>query len=242
MRLIVNADDLGSSPKVNDAIFSLMQRGITRSASILANGGAADEAIERARTYPQCSFGVHLNVTDGSPLSALERNSPLLDSEGKFRRDAAWALASRSAIRKAIFHEWCAQIEYLQKSGVQLSHVDSHHHLHTNPWLFGILKKVQRKSGLRRVRIALNLRGSADWRKRLWGKLLRMDGTKTTRYFGSLTDYRGWAATGRAETDSMAEIMIHPGLNKYAEETDMLLSDWWDDHIRTNPIISYREL
>ena len=55
--LIVNADDLGATVPVNDAIFSLMDRGLVTSATILANGVAFRDAAARLKNYPAAHSG-----------------------------------------------------------------------------------------------------------------------------------------------------------------------------------------
>ncbi|MGQ9919950.1 MAG: ChbG/HpnK family deacetylase, partial [Desulfobacca sp.] len=45
MRLIVNADDLGLSPEVNEGIFALMSRRQLTSATILANAPSWEAAV-----------------------------------------------------------------------------------------------------------------------------------------------------------------------------------------------------
>ena len=38
------------------------------------------------------------------------------------------------------------------------------------------------------------------------------------------------------------ELMVHPGLPAYSEETELLHSDWWHSRICENSLISYEEL
>src|SRR5947208_8992213 len=52
-RLIVNADDFGRSHSINQAVVRAHREGILTTASLMVNGGAADEAIELARQNPQ---------------------------------------------------------------------------------------------------------------------------------------------------------------------------------------------
>ena len=77
-RLIVNADDLGASDVVNDAIFREIEKGRVTSSTFLANGPGVDKAAKAAKQFPHVSFGVHLNLTEYYPLSgdpALDRKS-----------------------------------------------------------------------------------------------------------------------------------------------------------------------
>jgi chitin disaccharide deacetylase len=81
MQVIVNADDLGMSREVNEAIFDLMARGRVTSASLLANAPATEEAIRTIPKFPQCSFGAHLNITEYEPLCRAADLLGLLDGE-----------------------------------------------------------------------------------------------------------------------------------------------------------------
>lgn len=247
MRLIVNADDLGSSPKVNDAIFKLMASGAVRSASVLVNGRAFEDAMSRMREFPACSLGVHLNVTDGAPIGPADGLGPLLDENGRFVMDAIRAHAMRTSVRRAVFAEWARQIQRIKDAGGKVTHIDSHNEVHTNPWLFGVLKQVQKKFGISRVRIARTLPGTSGGfasraAKSLWKSLLRLDGTRTTDFFASLSDYKERSEARTLQGSYTVELMVHPGLEKYRPETNLLSSDWWADQARTHALITYDEL
>ena len=107
--LIVNADDLGYSSEVNQAIFQWMERGRLSSASLLANGPCIEEALGRLSEFPRCSFGVHLNLEEFSPLRPDPALSPLMDGAGRLTRRLRATRRTPSLLR-AIYAEWCAQI------------------------------------------------------------------------------------------------------------------------------------
>ncbi|MGH8658890.1 MAG: ChbG/HpnK family deacetylase [Gammaproteobacteria bacterium] len=44
MKIIINADNLGLSEPVNDAIFAMMRAGRVTSATLVANGAAVEDA------------------------------------------------------------------------------------------------------------------------------------------------------------------------------------------------------
>src|SRR5689334_5067515 len=99
LRVILHADDLGISYEVNDAIFDLMQHNMITSASILANGPAFEDAARRSRLFPNCSFGIHLNLTQFGPLSSRQGLQSFLNQNGQFtkRRSVfATGVAARS--------------------------------------------------------------------------------------------------------------------------------------------------
>src|SRR5690349_11238443 len=67
--VIINADDLGMSERVNEAIFDLMAQGRVTSATVMANGPAFRHAISGISRFPACSFGAHLNLTEFAPVT-----------------------------------------------------------------------------------------------------------------------------------------------------------------------------
>jgi predicted glycoside hydrolase/deacetylase ChbG (UPF0249 family) len=250
MRLILNADDLGYSLDVNEAVFELMARRKISSATLLAGGTAIDDAVRRHREFPACSFGVHLNLTDFSPLTnhTVWRRYHLVDADGAFN---AAIRSARPAVGllKAVVDEWSAQIEVLTRAGVAISHLDSHHHVHTIPWLFPALKVVQKRYGIRKVRCSLNLYSRSQkisfglaFGKYLWNLGLRkVFLTTTTDYFTHLPWLLEQLPRRTDLENKTIEVMVHPGAADAAEEQSLLDTDWTRIAPRCR-LISYRDL
>lgn len=241
MRLIVNADDLGISETVNDAIFDLIGRGLVTSASIIANGPALEGLAARCAAFPKASFGVHLNLTQFKPVTASSGLTPLLDENGNFRGPAIRNVALRPRLLAAIYSEWKAQITKLRALGICVSHIDSHHHVHTIPRLFPVLKLLQMRAGIRKVRTTKNIyadpsavSGRLLTQKRLWHWLLcRLWQSKIAQGFTSLDDFRAVAERHVLGQwlqgdfgNASVEVMVHPGNAHYAAETEKLSHDW----------------
>ena len=156
LRCIVNADDLGVSKEVNSAIFAMMERGRVTSATILANGDAFVDAVARVHEFPHCSFGVHLNATEFKPVHSDYGLQPLLNSQGLFNgkfREVKLGVKLLTALRD----EFSRQIERVAARIGSISHIDSHHHVHTVPYLFPILSSLGRKYGIPSIRLSKNL-------------------------------------------------------------------------------------
>jgi predicted glycoside hydrolase/deacetylase ChbG (UPF0249 family) len=119
MKVIVNADDLGISPAVNDAIFHLIAMGRVTSATLLANGAALTDAAKRSKSFPACSFGVHLNASEWQPLTHDTDLRPILDDSGCFAGNRLREVKITGALRAALVREWCAQVELIQAAGVR---------------------------------------------------------------------------------------------------------------------------
>jgi predicted glycoside hydrolase/deacetylase ChbG (UPF0249 family) len=232
MRIIVNADDLGMSATVNDAIFELMSAGLISSATILANGPSVRDALTRLQQFPGCSFGAHLNLTQFQPLVDGEEAATLTNGTGQLSRKIEGAPPTRALLRAA-FAEWCAQIDLLAAAGVNISHVDSHNHVHTRPQIFPVLKAIQRKYGIRRVRLAKNLYAPGQSfpaalrvKKYAYNAALRhVYRTRTTDVFTEFLTFVE-LCEGRHPSISSAELMVHPGAAYAGPEIAQLKSDW----------------
>jgi len=254
MRIIINCDDLGANATVNDRIFELMEQGRVTSATLMMNGPAIEDAVKRLANYPQCSFGVHLNVTEFAPLSAHPHLLPLLNGKGEFagnaRRDPI-NIPLTAAIRQGVYAEWCAQIERAFDLGVPVSHLDSHHHVHTRASLFGVLKAAQKKFGIRRIRLRPNVLGAVrSLRKRArvltqlpWNFSLRhvAPAAETTDGFASFTIFHQRLQAGCGWAGSI-ELMCHPGRERYAAETELLRGPWKEQLAGVARLISYNNL
>ena len=84
-RLIINADDLGADEARNAGIFEGIQAGTVTSVSILPNGPALQDALNRIHSgsFRNVSWGVHLNLSEGKPVST--GISLLLGPDGMFQ-------------------------------------------------------------------------------------------------------------------------------------------------------------
>ncbi len=232
MLVIINADDLGVNDHCNDRIFDLMEQGRITSATVMANCPGTEDALRRALQFRQCSFGVHLNATTQEPLRADPELRPLLNDRGCFTKDLHLKPMPAST-RRALFLEFCAQIDRVRAAGISISHLDSHHHVHNLPRVFPILKALQRKYGIRRVRITQNLYAPGQQlpaplklKKRLFNWALRYYyRTKTTDGFTDLRTFYQLMQRRPVQLRSV-ELMVHPGPLKYAEETALLSSPW----------------
>jgi chitin disaccharide deacetylase len=134
-RLIVNADDLGMSRGITDAILIAHRFGFVTSASLMANMPASDYAVERLATAPRLDVGVHLNICAGRPISHPSEVASLVGADGFFhkpgvmiRKLLSWRVDSRELEK-----EFGAQIRWARSRGIALTHADSHHHMHIYP-------------------------------------------------------------------------------------------------------------
>ena len=60
--LIVNADDFGQSSGINRGIIEAHEHGIVTSTSLMSRWPGAVEAAQYARTHPELSVGLHIDL------------------------------------------------------------------------------------------------------------------------------------------------------------------------------------
>ncbi len=254
LKLIINADDYGYSRQVNEAVGSLMETGVVTSATLMAGGLYFADAARRSIDFPQCSFGVHLTLTELAPLTSVDnfRCTGLLGADGRLLTDDKLRRGRPiAAVKEAVFNEWSLQVKRVLDCGVKVTHFDSHHHVHTIPWLFPTLKRLQKQFDVRKVRISLNwyydrAKRPTIWlllKKRLWNKALRhWHRTTVTDYFMPFQWFIYNMAEGKAPTSGVAELMVHPGQPHYIEETQLLRSSWRSEMPCAIDLISYHDL
>jgi len=140
MRLILNGDDFGLTSGVNQGVVRAFQGGLLTSASLMANGEAAEEAISLARANPGLDMGVHLALCDEHPLLPPSELPSILPSGGRFpsRGHVLRAIGSGSIDYGEVEAEWRAQVERVLEAGVRLSHLDSHQYVHLLPGLWKV--------------------------------------------------------------------------------------------------------
>lgn len=126
------ADDYGQHAGIDDAVRRLAAAGRLHGTSCLVNGPRWREAAAALADLPSgFATGLHLNLTDGEPLSPdLRRLWPELP---RLPRLLATALARRLPTA-AVAAEWRAQLDaFVDACGRLPDHVDGHQHVHHLP-------------------------------------------------------------------------------------------------------------
>ena len=154
-KIIINADDFGLCDGVNRAVVQAHTQGILTSATIMANMPAAPQAIELARQLPTLGVGVHLNLSEGKPVSKDPSVNCLLDTDGQFAysplRLSILSVAKRK-IRNAIATELAAQIQWVINNGLKPTHLDSHKHIHNFPAIFPVVCELAKNFRIAAIR------------------------------------------------------------------------------------------
>jgi chitin disaccharide deacetylase len=242
-RLIINADDFGLAPGVNRAIIELQQAGALSSATLMANGPFFSPAVYMAFAQPSLAVGCHVVLVDGSPCLRPAEVPSLVDprSPSSFRNTVGSFFADllRGRIREEeIEAEAVAQIRRVQSSGITVSHIDSHKHVHAFPRVLAPLLRAARQCGVRCVRNpfepwwSLKATRPAGTVRRMQVHVMRTQGrafSRLTREHDMMTadGSMGLLATGvlddsvlrsllRAMPTGTWELVCHPGYSDRA--------------------------
>lgn len=288
VRLVLHADDFGMNAGVNQGIISSFSEGLLTSTSILANAPAAKEAcaawlkldLERRsgrlaslsrRRFLQDSgsafdLGVHLNLTQGKPLTGEQYPAQLLDREGRF--PGVFSLLGRlvaggSRYRQAIRHELVSQIEFVRSRGLTITHLNGHQYVEMLPVVSEIVPELLDRFSIPVVRVARErgLGTTTLWRSfrpAQWGlaQIKRIFATSFNRRMNRAgakypRDYFGTAHAGTIDLkvfeqfltmarSGVTEIGMHPGI-PYAGDP-VSLSEGWGDPLNSLRIDELRML
>lgn len=237
-RLIITSDDFGLSTGVNRAVLHAWNDGILTGASIMAGGGAFDEAVYIAKTNPKLQIGLHLTLVHGTAVLPQCEIPDLVDKYGNFSNNpvlTGMRYFFDKGLYKQLKREIKAQIERVIDSGIQLSHIDGHLNIHLHPTVFGILTELMPRYGIKTFRLAQErlIHNLQFDRKRILGKYIEK------LIFGLLTSHarpelnrlsisyavevKGVLNSGRMTEgyllnimdgiqDGLTEVYFHPGI------------------------------
>lgn len=154
--VVINGDDFGYSDSVNEAIITAYHQGILTSTSLMVTADKADSAVKLAKENPSLGVGLHLVLCCGKSALNPAQIPHLVDKQGYFDNSAAMAGLKYQFIPQArheLKEEIKAQLDLFQATGLSLSHVDGHLHLHTHPLVLKILGELASEYGIKFIRL-----------------------------------------------------------------------------------------
>ena len=222
VRLVVVADDFGRSPGINHAIASALTGGIVTAASLMAGGDAFEEAVRLGREHERLSIGLHVTVCDGRAVGVADRLAGLADGDGRLEPSPARAGVQlwrhRRRLLPAMQEEIAAQFDRADRAGINLAHVDGHHHMHIHPLLFPIVCREASRRGIGWIRIPRGDRRDGrltEWA--LFGALGAINSRTASRHgLAAAPRVHGLSRTGRLDEAYLMDLLprLEPGLNE----------------------------
>lgn len=177
-RVVLHADDYGMNGSVNQGILQAFREGVLTSTSLLANAPAAPAAAalwpaliaeQAAGQHPSSDkrrslgdpgtpfdLGVHLNLTQGRPLTGDLYPSELLN-DGQFPGISALFFRIsrlRPARLSAVAAELQAQIEWMHDQGLSPKHLNGHQYIEMIPQIAVMIPELLQRYSIPTVRVA----------------------------------------------------------------------------------------
>ncbi len=203
MRIIFNADDFGYSRAVNFGIIDSYRYGAIRSTTLMTNMPCAKHAALLAKENEGLGVGIHLNLTEGRPLTNC--CSSFTDSSGNFfGRSLLEKLAEINLTE--VEAELTAQINWAITRDIDVTHLDSHHHIHLHDGVFDVACSLSKKFD---IPMRLNNKRLHPERKSPDKLVTEFGAEKATLEF--LTALLTRLENEAAGRNPIVEIMCHPG-------------------------------
>ncbi len=249
-QLIVNADDFGRTPGVNEGTLEAYFKGIVTSATVMILEPAAQEGIRLARAVaPDLGLGLHFTVTGGGPCASPPGSVPHLTLDGHFVRSVE-DLPDRIPAAE-VKRELEAQIALFEQAAkAQPTHLDSHHHAAIHVSVQPVFAEVALKRRLP-VRAA-----NARAREQLQKANLRLPDHFIESFYGSGATVENLKFVLTHLREGVSELMCHPGHpdealiagSSYAQEREREVAALCDPAIREMlaadgiELVTFREL
>lgn len=231
--LIVNADDFGRHNLINRAVEIAFRTGILKSATIMAGGKFFDDAVNIAKNNKNLGVGIHFTLANGFPVMSPEKIPSLVTDDGVFYEN--YVVFLKRYVQGKISHdeiksELAAQLEKVQRAGINLTHFDSHQHLHHIPGVIEIIMELAESAKISKMRVAntnifdgeLNSIGKFVGRLGL-GSLAKFAAHKAHKKNFAAPEHFAGIVAGESVSenfmeklilnlrDGTTEVMLHPG-------------------------------
>ncbi len=154
-QLIVNADDFGLTEQVSRGILDAHREGIVTSTTLMANGGAFGTAVSMGRREYGLGIGVHLNLTEGLPVSSASNIPTVVDRQGRLHlspRRLLQGIMTRQVNLAEVEIELWRQILKVLGAGILPTHLDGHKHVHVLPGVSDIVIRLAQEFSIPSIR------------------------------------------------------------------------------------------
>lgn len=250
-KVIINADDCGINKPVDAEIERFIQLGKITSTTVMANMDDLDGARRLYDLYKdKISFGVHVNLTDGAPLTssqALLEYGYYKEEDGKIILNGYPFINKRipKQLHQDIIKECVAQIDRVRDAGIRISHIDSHHLMLTSQSMVNMTPEILKKTGVKKMRRARNYvpnKSLSFYIRQAWFSYMKMrvKGLQSTDWFEMFTNYYKLSIKG-FYMEGCIELMTHPGGN-YPKEDQLILNCDFDQLFKGYKLINYNNL
>jgi len=121
----------------------------------MVNSGAFESAAQILKDNPTLDIGLHLNLTEGKPVSDYRQIMSLAGPSGFLYHHPFQLLSAAIKKRlsaKELETEIRAQIEKALRAGVRISHIDGHKHVHVLSPVFRLICSITPRYAITSIR------------------------------------------------------------------------------------------
>lgn len=219
--LIVNADDLGLSRSVNEAVLFCYKEGYINSSSIITNTPFFDEAAQLVHNNKVITnLGVHINFAEGKPLTNFQYNEYLNNAgEWDLEKTRKYSNSLNAEVKNAFLTELYTQIDKALSSNLKITHIDSHYHLHILPSFYNLFIKAAKKYNLKlRLAQVSHEQNVIKYLYRLYiNSKIKLNNHNYTTKFENLGEFLKAFPNNK---DQNIELMVHPRFDESGNLTD----------------------
>lgn len=240
--LIVTADDVGLHRGMTAGAITAHRHGIVTACSVCACGTALDAAVAALQSTPHLNAGAHLMLVEGRSILPPRQVPSLVRGDGLFRashRQFVVDYLARRIRMRDVEAELEAQLDRLLSSGLRLTHVNSHQHVHMLPGVFGVVAGLATRYGIPYVRVIRDAGGRAGPLRRvaigalslLARRVRRPELASSERTIGVLN--AGHLSSRLLvslldQVSGVTELVTHPGVGNAAIASDYHWGYDWD--------------
>ena len=155
-QLIVSADDLGLAKSTNEGILLGWKDGVVTNINLMPSGLAADDALGLLKYNKVPEIGVHLALTETTPLTNPRLIRSLIEKSGSFPASHSKLLSRLLSGRIDLEHiktEFRSQIDRAAESGARITNVSSHEHIHMIPVILRIFVDIAKEYKVPYIRL-----------------------------------------------------------------------------------------
>ena len=203
-KLIVNADDLGLNPKVNQGIIQAFKDGVVTTASLIVTKEGFEDAVNLIKDNPRLAVGIHIDLDeyfdiDHSRGRIIGYKVPLLPID-----------EICSKIRQ--------QIELVLSKDIKLDHLSGHHHVHLVKEILPKVVELMKEYKIPAIRFSKKIMPDPSLYDE-FKKIIDENGIVYPPYF-----IEGWYWGNIDEPYTIAELMTHPGYGELWREYELSAS------------------
>lgn len=239
--LIINADDLGMDPEINDGILFGLGKGYISDVSLMPKGPCAASAAHELLNLGKDHAGIHIDLdallgwkTGGRELYTRTTLMKMFEDEEFIK---TCALEARD------------QIERFLDLNLYPTHIDTHHHVHGFPVIFMMLLELTYEFNIAAMRFSrsgyhLPTRIDIPYDSKTF---LHMENLLRKKDIIFPENYLENASNLFSVKEGITELVVHPSLSgdKWrVEELEFLVSDKGVKRLAQDDIrlVSYKEI